>query len=192
MTQQTTCIGWPASWLNAWLAAVGATVLSERLHLSWTNDPEPAAVLSCDDGDPLEVLAGAWPTAERLQSMPIARDWLDVPMERRVPVDVLAARMQASRGHRDDWTLTSTMTDLVVDKAGEARHGVLDPAGPGTIKWLHHRLVKVSATVNDPATAVPASAAGVLDRVGDNGLGFDVRRIGSLGDRNAIFVDPVV
>ncbi|MEZ5257491.1 MAG: hypothetical protein R2705_11530 [Ilumatobacteraceae bacterium] len=80
----------------------------------------------------------------------------------------------------------------MVDKAGEARHGVLDPAGPGTIKWLHHRLVKVSATVNDPATAVPASAAGVLDRVGDNGLGFDVRRIGSLGDRNAIFVDPVV
>ena len=49
-----TCSGWPASWVNAWLAAVGATALDERIMLSWTEDAEPTAVLFSDAIDPLE------------------------------------------------------------------------------------------------------------------------------------------
>ena len=42
------CPGWPASWVNAWLAAVGATVLDERIRLRWTTDADPTAVLSSE------------------------------------------------------------------------------------------------------------------------------------------------
>ena len=36
------CPGLPASWINAWLAAVGATVLDPRLRLHWTRGGTPA------------------------------------------------------------------------------------------------------------------------------------------------------
>ena len=32
------CPGLPGGWINAWLAAVGATVLDDRLTLRWTTD----------------------------------------------------------------------------------------------------------------------------------------------------------
>ena len=35
------------------------------------------------------------------------------------------------------------MTDLSINADGEVAHAPFDPAGPGTTKWLHHRLVKV-------------------------------------------------
>ena len=55
------CPGLPAFWLNAWLAAVGATVLVPRIRLRWTGDRTPVAVLSSEDGDPVELLASSWP-----------------------------------------------------------------------------------------------------------------------------------
>ena len=33
---RVTCPGLPASWINGWLAAVGATVLDSRIRLHWT------------------------------------------------------------------------------------------------------------------------------------------------------------
>ena len=46
---QVTCAGLPASWLNGWLAAVGATVLDARIRLRWTTGGTPLAVLSASD-----------------------------------------------------------------------------------------------------------------------------------------------
>ena len=145
---QVTCPGLPASWLNAWLAAVGATVLDPRIRLRWTTEKTPTAVLFAAEVDPVAALAGSWPDQEVLAEMAIAERWRDTPpLPRRVSVDAFAARACATRGHPHSWTLSSTMTDLSLDENREVAHAPFDPAGPGTIKWLHHRLLKVHREV---------------------------------------------
>ena len=187
------CPGWPASWVNAWLAAVGATVLDERIRLRWTTDGEPTAVLSSEALDPVAALVESWPDADFLSDLPIAEDWDGAArLQRKVPLDAFTARARAARSHRHAWTLSSTMTDLSVDERGEVVHAPFDPAGPGTIKWLHHRLLKVHRHVDCPAARLRESLAGRADRVDDNGLGFDLTRLGSLSDDSGNWVDPVV
>jgi len=187
------CPGWRASWVNAWLAAVGATVLDHRIRLHWTTDAEPVAVLSSDDGDPVAALIESWPDAELLAELPIAEEWPEtMKLQRKVLVEAFTARAQAVRNHEHSWTLSSTMTDLSVDERGEVAHAPFDPAGPGTIKWLHHRLLKVHRQVDDPPARLRASLRGEADRVKDNGLGFDQTLLGSLQDATDRWVDPVV
>ena len=187
------CPGWRASWVNAWLAAVGAAVLDERIRLHWTTDAEPVAVLSSEDADPVDALVESWPDVESLSRLPIAEDWQDAArLQRRVPVETFATRARAARSHEHSWTLSSTMTDLAVDERGEVAHAPFDPAGPGTIKWLHHRLLKVHGHVADPAARLRDSLMGQTDRVKDNGLGFDQTRLGSLQDATDRWVDPAV
>ena len=84
------------------------------------------------------------------------------------------------------------MTDLCVDQRGEVAHAPFDPAGPGTTKWLHHRLVRVHGHVDRSVARLSESLAGQADRVKDNGLGFDQTRLGSLHDATDPWVDPVV
>ena len=193
---ETECPGLAADWLNAWLASIGLLVLEPRLRLSWTTDASPTAVLAADGAeDPLTLAANAWPTEERLQAMPIAggveglRD-----MRRTVPLEVFQQRSEFARSHVDSWTLSSTVTDLCVDIDSErtVRHAPLDPAGPGTIKWLHHRLAKSHSMVEDPLGAVPATLRGYGKRIVDNGLGFDGTRIAGLADSTVKVVDPVI
>lgn len=187
------CPGWRASWVNAWLAAVGATVLDGRIRLRWTTDAEPVAVLSSEQADPVAALVELWPDAESLSQLPIAEDWQGAAtLRRKVRVEAFAARAHAARSHEHSWTLSSTMTDLSVDEHGEVAHAPFDPPGPGTIKWLHHRLLKVHDRVDDPATRLRESLAGEANRVKDNGLGFDQTRLGSLQDATDPWVDPVV
>ena len=112
-----------------------------------------------------------------------------------MPVDAFAARVRAARGHRHAWTLSSTMTDLHVDSNGEVAHAPFDPAGPGTIKWLHHRLMKVHCEVEPTAERLLESLDGTAVRIRDNGLGFDLTRMGSQSDDSGKFgkwVDPAV
>ena len=190
---EVVCPGWRASWVNAWLAAVGATVLDERIRLRWTTDSEPVAVLASNGVDPVAALAESWPDAESLSELPIAEDWQGAArLQRRVPVEAFTARARAARSHKRSWALSSTLTDLSVDERGEVAHAPFDPAGPGTIKWLHHRLLKVHGRLNDPAARLQESLAGQADRVKDNGLGFDQTRLGSLQDATDPWVDPVV
>lgn len=187
------CPGWPASWVNAWLAAVGATVLHEQVRLSWTDDAEPKAMLTSSSGDPIEQLAESWPTLGFLEDLPIAEHWQDAAvLRRKVHVEEFAARASAARSHTQAWTLSSTMTDLCVERDGEVRHAPFDPAGPGTIKWLHHRLVKVHRHIESPVESLTASLSGRGARVQDNGLGFDQTRLGSLNDHTKMWVDPIV
>lgn len=188
------CQGLPADWLNAWLAAVGATVLSDAIQLRWTTDTIPVAVLSVvGDDDPLDALVAAWPGDERLNAMPIASEWSALNrMERKVSVDVFEERARAVRSHADSWTLSSTMTDLHVYQGGEVAHAPLDPPGPGTIKWLHHRLLKTLAHVDSPAECITATLEGRGLRVVDNGLGFDLTRVTTQADGSRKTVDPVV
>ncbi len=188
------CIGLPADWINGWLAAVGATVLDSRIRLGWTSEPTPIAVLSADDNDPISLLEAAWPDADALDSMPLASEWQpDNPLERKVHVDALVARTRAARGDPQSWTISSTLTDLHVDKNGEVAHAPFDAAGPGPIKWLHHRILKLQKALSQSSRdRLMDSLAGRAARVKDNGLGFDLTRLGSQSDEHGKFVDPVV
>ncbi len=200
MMTNVECPGLPASWLNAWLAAVGLLALEPRLRLSWTCEPEPIAVLSTPSGEnPLELAVNAWPSSSRIDAMPIAEhvEGLDA-MQRKVPLEVFQQRAEFCRQklHDDSWTLASTVTDLCVDtnndKIRTVRHARLDPKGPGTTKWLHHRLSKSHKLVTDPSLQVNSTLHGHAKRIKDNGLGFDATRISALADSAHSTVDPVI
>ena len=198
MMERVECPGLPASWLNAWLAAVGLLALEPRLRLSWTSDPEPIAVLSAhDDATPLELAVNAWPSLDRLQAMPIAehREGAD-PMQWPVPVAVFQQRAEPARRHVDSWTLSSTLTDLCVDVDANAdktvRRARLYPKGPGSIKWLHFRLLRSHSMVDEPPDQVAGTLRGYGKRVKANGLGFDATRISALADSSDTMVDPVI
>ncbi len=187
------CPGLPGWWVNAWLAAVGTTVLDDRIRLRWATDGSPVAVLSAEAGDPVDTLVESWPDAGLLADLPIAEDWRGAArLQRKVCVEAFTARARAARRHKHAWTLSSTMTDLCVDEQGEVAHAPFDPAGPRTIKWLHHRLLKVHGHVDGSAARLSESLTGRADRVKDNGLGFDQTRLGSLSDASHKWVDPVV
>ena len=168
---------------RAWLAAVGATVLDARVRLQWTTDGVPLEVLSAAEVDPVAALVESWPDAALLSGLPIARSWKGAgDIQRKVPVEAFVERARAARGHPYCWTLSSTMTDLCVDEHGEVVHAPFDPAGPGTVKWLHHRLMKVHKHVEPAAGRIRDSLAGRAVRVKDNGLGSDQTRLGSQTD----------
>ncbi len=193
------CPGLPAHWLNGWLAAVGTTVLVPEMRLSWTQGRSPRAVLSTNGGvDPVEALASAWPSLQRVQDMPISKDRHGCAVfPRRPSLESFIERAQLARSHRDGWTLSSTLTDLYVTDSNpataEAKHSKLDPAGPGTIGTLHDRLLKVLGYAqNDVGSSLEATAKGMASRVATNGLGFDAMRITALGDKSKPRVDPIV
>lgn len=194
MAVRIKCPGLPASWINGWLAAVGATVLDSRLRLQWSDEAAPVAVLSAVGDDPISILKTAWPRERNLLDMPLAETWRQADrLKRKVNVKDFKARAQAARSDLHSWTLSSTMTDLCVDKNGEVAHAKFDPAGPGTIKWLHHRLRKVHKHARAPSVEdLLASFENKSARVRDNGLGFDLSRFGSLADESHPMVDPFV
>ena len=189
-----TCPGLPAAWVNAWLAAIGTTVLDPRIRLHWTAEDSPVAVLSSVDLDPVEALVESWPNATTLRELPIAENWNGAgEVKRKVSVDQFVVRSRAARGHPHAWTLSSTMTDLSIDANGEVAHGPFDPAGPGTTKWLHHRLMKVHELTGPVcADRLRDSLTALANRVRNYGLGFDSTRLGSLADASDPWIDPVV
>ena len=187
------CPGLPADWVNAWLAAVGIAVLDPRIRLRWSSDSTPVAVLSASEVDPIDAVVESWPDASWLEDMPIARDWHQFePMTRKVPVDLFRERIKMARRHPLSWTLSSTVTDLQTDKHGHIAHGPFDPSGPGTIKWLHHRLMRLHNRVELSAERVRDSLTGRTVREQDSGLGFDHTRLGSQADKTKQWVDPLV
>ena len=192
------CPGLPADWINGWLAAVGTTVLDQEMRLSWTAGPSPIAVLHHPSRDLLEAVCEAWPARQRLEEMPLAREFNGCsPMERQVPVGTFVERVVLGRGHLDAWTLTSSLTDLAID-SGKAVHAPFDPAGPGTTKWLHHRLLKIYDHIaqddsDELAAAVKNAIDGISVPVRGNGLGFDISRLPDRAREGVrIMVEPVV
>lgn len=187
------CPGLPAKWINSWLAAVGSTVLNNSIQLSWDKSRN-CAVLTAMGADPLEMLAASWPCKEELERIPIAEHWHETSvLNRNVNVDAFAERARAARKDPRSWALSSTMTDLAVDKNGEVAHARFDPPGPGTVKWLHHRLMKSHSYVDDISPdRLQETLMGKGDRFKNNGLGFDQTRLGSMSDKSDIWTDPVI
>ena len=191
------CPGLSADWVNGWLAAVGVTVLEPRIRLHWSLDATPVAVISSQDGDPVDALVSAWPSSAMLADLPVAEnlpsDGVEhgVRLPRHVPVAALRARMREARAHPFSWTLTSTMTDLCVDKKGNAGHAPFDPPAPKGLT-LHHRLKLAHAHVDPPRDWILPCLEGRGQRVKGNGLGFDQTRIESQADKSVKWTDPVV
>lgn len=192
--KECACPGLPAGWVNGWLAAVGATVLDPRLRLRWTTEDAPVAVLCSDAADPVHALAESWPDREMLDDLPIAADWRNARrLERQVTVYEFRARAMEARSAPGSWTLSSTLTDLSVDRSGKVAHAPFDAAGPGSIRWLHDRVLKVHEQAGPPSRSrLYASLRGRASRVKGNGLGFDHSRLGSLADDTDRWVEPVV
>ena len=189
---QVQCPGLPADWVNAWLAAVGTTVLDKRIRLHWTTNGSPVAVLSAEGCDPVEVLLEAWPDAMFLSELPIAETWRGTAaVKRKVPVEAFKERAQAVRGHCHSWTLSSTMTDLCVDQDGHVAHAPFDPPAPRGV-YLHQRLVKVHKHVDPSANHIQDALRGLPVLVKDNGLGFDQGRLASSSDTTDPLTNPVV
>ena len=188
------CRGLPAGWVNGWLAALGTTVVDPRLRLHWTTEDAPVAVLSSESLDPVDALVESWPDRELLDDLPIATEWRNAcRLERQVTVDDFRERAREARSTSYSWTLSSTLTDLSVDQDGKVAHAPFDATGPGTIKWLHHRVLRLHEKVEPPdRSRLHASLMGQASRVKDNGLGFDQSRLGSLADKTDPWVEPVV
>ena len=190
--REMTCPGLPADWVNAWLAAVGATRLAPRLRLRWTLDSVPRAVLCAVDADPARLLADAWPTRREVEGLSIARTWGDTPtFARKVPIRDFVARARAARAHLSSWTISSTMTDLDVDGKGEVAHARFDPPAPKGLT-MHDRLVAVYDRVTPTVERLAESLDGKAARVKNNGLGFDITRLASQADTSVRMVDPVM
>lgn len=188
--KEFTCPGLPASWVNGWLAAVGATVLSPDLRLRWTTGGTPCAVLWAREGDPVSVLADSWPSRAWLDNIPIAKNAGGLrDMTRKVPLDVFVERAKRARGRPDAWTLSSTVTDLHVDDEGFVEHAPFDPPAPkGSV--MHDRLLRIHS---EPSPArLRQTLEGVGERIKSNGLAFDIARMGSAADNASKWVDPVV
>ena len=189
---QVQCPGLPADWVNAWLAAVGITVLDQRIRLHWTTTSSPVAVLSAVGCDPIEALIEAWPDTAFLSELPIAETWRGTTaIKRKVPVEAFRERARVARGHRHAWALSSTMTDLCVDQDGEVAHAPFDPPAPRGA-YLHQRLVKVHKHVDPSATHIQDALRGQPVLVKDNGLGFDQGRLASSSDTTDPLTNPVV
>ena len=188
--KELTCPGLPASWVNGWLAAVGATVLSPELRLRWTTGGTPCAVLCTQEGYPASLLVDSWPSRAQLESMPIKRIRPDLAaMPRNVPVDAFAKRVAAVRGEPLAWTLSSTVTDLHVDDKGNVAHAPFDPPVPrGYV--MHDRLLRIH--FEPSAERLRRTLDGIGERIESNGLGFDIARMGSAADNAPKWVDPVV
>ncbi len=193
MTTEVACAGLPASWINGWLAGVGATILDSGIRLHWSRQGN-VAVLSAADHDPVDLLARAWPDEYSVTDLPIGEHWQEAgELPRKVTAESFAERARAARSHPRSWTLSSSMTDLCVDRAGQVAHAPFDPTGTGQTKWLHHRLMKLHRRCPQPsAERIHESLAGLAVREKDNGLGFDQSRLGSQPDDSDRWTDPVV
>lgn len=187
------CPGVTADWLNGWLAAIGATVLVDGLHLTWTEGASPTAVFSTDaDCDIAAVIADALPTTEWVESLPTARvvDGIE-----EFPLNpnwaAFSQRARIARAHAAGWVLSSFYTDALLDR-GQAvvEKGPFLPGMPGKANSLHDRLRKLTEALDQ--VSVEETLAGNGVRVQQFGLGFDVTRLGSLGDRTDHWVDPAI
>jgi len=195
MIEVVPCPGLSANWLNAWLAAIGITVLLPGVQLAWTDDPIPSALISAsDDHLPLApALANALPTEADLRELTIARpkDRGYPEFSRRVDLPTFAARARLER-LRHDGFLSASVTDLLDPLPAEGLpHSPLDPPMPrGVTLW--ERAVSCRQDLLHPTEDISRTLHGRGRRVSNNGLGFDIRRLSAGASSGDTRVDPAL
>lgn len=186
--------GLPADWLNAWLAAIGVTVLLPDVRLSWTDELVPHAVFWVPAGWDLARILHDRVAGIDLSRSPIAKEHPEaqLPFGRSVGLDAYRERARLERKAHEGH-LAATVTDLgpARDRAG-LDHGPFDtPAPGGQTLWTQ---AQTCLQAIDSAEQVAATLGGPGKRIKANGLGFDCKR-GPVGVRRAKlgpWVDPVV
>jgi len=183
--------GLAADWLNAWLAAIGVTVLLPDVRLGWTGDPVPKARFSFPGGSPLaERIAESLPTVDQLKELVIA----DLPQNLSASE---FSRAAAQARERLDLSLALLTTDIggLDKRKGTLPTGPFNPGAPhGETLFTRLRACRQGLDVlGDLPALVDASLTGRGQRVEANGLGFDYRRIAaSVPGEAPKWVDPVV
>lgn len=194
MMREESAAGVTLDWLNAWLAALGVTVLVPEVRLRWTGDVVPSACFVLrPDSPPLPELVGeALPSVEHLRRLAIARQRADVKeLTRQVSLEVYVERARMARQSKDT-SLSSTLTDLVAELPNDGLpHSPFDPPAPQGIT-LWQRAVACRKAILDPAVDVDASLSGRGRRIASNGLGFDARRLVAGVRKASPQIDPVI
>jgi hypothetical protein len=181
--------------LNAWLAAVGVTVLVPGTRLGWTDDLRPIAEFDLPGhGAAAEIIAAHLPTVDDVDRLAIARHASGAEeLRRNVSLSAYRQRVALARASKD-FSLGASVTDLTprLDETN-LPHSPFDPPAPRG-ETLHSRLRKcVESLTGSNVERVDATLHGYARRILANGLGFDYRRLasGSHADGNK-YVDPVV
>lgn len=201
--------GLTADWLNAWLAAIGITVLVPSIRLSWTDDPIPIVRFHARDSSPVaEQVARVLPSTDAFERMAIAREHVEcsIAFSRKISLPAFRERAQLVRsGARwsefADFSLSISATDLIHDpkwREGheDLPHGPFDPPAPKGVT-LFTRLMACRKYLDrsdpDLGTHLAKSLVGAGHRVQMNGLGFDHRRlVAAVSAEGEVHVDPVV
>lgn len=176
--------GLPASWLNAWLAAIGVTVLLPDVRLSWSQDDTPHAIFWGARADYLATrIAEHLPATSDIETSPIARHLPDLmhPFNRSVTLESYRERAEVER-RNDGHLLAATLSDLKADAdVQDLDHSPFDPPAPRG-ETLSARALSCRRQLPDAGPDLSAAVAGTLSgaptRVQANGLGFDSRRLG--------------
>lgn len=186
--------GLPADWLNAWLAAIGVTVLLPDVKLSWTSESRPTARFWVDDPDDFFTrLDLALPDDESLASTAIAPRPPGAAGEMRRKVNLGTYRDRARMVRKShDPSLAAALTDLVELDGGESvASGPFNPPVPKGVT-LAERAISCAMLVEEKGLAARATLEGNASRQLGNGLGFDPRRLSAAAQKTDNFVDPVL
>lgn len=161
--------GLSADWLNAWLAAIGVTVLLPDVKLSWTNDVVPYAVFWVSHGQDLtQAVFEALPSSEEFDER--------VPHLARNPsVESYRETAKRQRAARANF-LAMRLTDLTgnIAKGEDLGSGQMDVPAPGGRTLFDGARDALHAIQS--VEEIRDSLRGLHRRVKGNGLGFDARR----------------
>jgi hypothetical protein len=189
--------GLPADWLNAWLAAIGVTVLVPGTRLRWTDAAVPFAVFETNQpADLATLVADALPTAETLARAAIARTLPGTQHDFSRNVTLAAFGERAAVERRvGGGILAASVSDLSADLNPDSlEHGAFDPPAPrGETLWSRATACAQALATTDIAGRVRDTFSGSGRREALNGLGFDARRFpAGMHAARDVYADPVI
>ena len=174
--------GLSGDWLNAWLAALGITVLVPGVRLAWTDGTRPIATVTHPDAGDLyafaALLAQAFPNQNDLDALAITPKHVgsEADFDRKISMAAYRARSVLSRA--GDPSLGWVATDLApANNDDSLQTSAFYTAGPGTVGSIHDRLTACRLAISDIETELTKTFAGTASRIQKFGLGFDYRRI---------------
>jgi len=186
-----TAPGLPSDWLNAWLAAVGTTVIVPGLRLGWTQEPTPKAQFAITTNTSLAKLITAhMPGIEELDELVIAT------LDQNLDQDQYQLAAQKARQRRDP-SLSILTTDLAKPTKNETLPTGFFNVGAPRGETLHNRLRACRTALDTAEKTLESLVTDTLEgrgmRIKANGLGFDYHRITAPVPGEATkMVDPLI
>lgn len=167
-----------ADWLNAWLAAIGCTVLVPGVQLAWSEEAQPGATLSGPFAEPTDLIDAI---ASAVSGIAF-EETVIAAATARDPYRGEYCRLVSDAREQGDPTVAH-MTDLDGDFWKEqpdkrrVSAGAFHVAAPGTTNTFGKRFRTLAGKKLDLASEVSDALLGNSTRIEWNGLGFDYTRI---------------